>query len=212
MSAEPSGIGLLTVFEELFWGDAGIALSILATGLAAAALASSGTPSSSASGCRRCSALPAIPTSPRSVPQAGAGSDVGTVRTRARYDQAADEWVLDGTKTWATNGGIANVHIVVASVHPELGTRGQATFIVPPNTPGLSQGQKFRSTASAPHTPPRWCWTSAAASNLILGGMDRFEHRIARARARTRARPRCRPSSAPARSWGDGPRRRAGRL
>src|SRR6187401_2247588 len=44
MSAEPSGIGMLTVFEEMFWGDAGIGLSILGTGLAAAALAANGTP------------------------------------------------------------------------------------------------------------------------------------------------------------------------
>src|SRR5271165_4590028 len=44
MAAEPSGLGLLTVFEEMFWGDAGIALSILGTGLAAAALAATGTP------------------------------------------------------------------------------------------------------------------------------------------------------------------------
>jgi len=44
MAGESSGIGLLTVFEEMFWGDAGIALSILGTGLAAAALAASGTP------------------------------------------------------------------------------------------------------------------------------------------------------------------------
>src|ERR1700723_2737839 len=44
MAAEPSGLGLLPVFEEMFWGDAGIALSILGTGLAAAALAASGTP------------------------------------------------------------------------------------------------------------------------------------------------------------------------
>ena len=43
-AAEPSGLGILTVFEELFWGDAGIALSILGTGLAAASLAATGTP------------------------------------------------------------------------------------------------------------------------------------------------------------------------
>ena len=42
--------------------------------------------------------------------------------TRARFDEATDEWVINGTKTWATNGGIANVHIVVASVDPELGS------------------------------------------------------------------------------------------
>src|SRR5919112_1368238 len=43
-AAEPSGLGMLTVFEELVWGDAGIALSILGTGLAAASLGANGTP------------------------------------------------------------------------------------------------------------------------------------------------------------------------
>ena len=43
-AAEPTGLGMLTVFEEMFWGDAGIALSILGTGLAAASLAANGTP------------------------------------------------------------------------------------------------------------------------------------------------------------------------
>jgi hypothetical protein len=69
---------------------------------------------------------------------------VGEIRTRAIYDAASDEWVLNGVKTWVTNGGIANVHVVVASVDPALGSRGQASFIVPPGTAGLSMGQKFR--------------------------------------------------------------------
>ena len=43
----------------------------------------------------------------------------------------------------ATNGGIADVHVVTAVVDPELRTRGQASFVVPPGTKGLSQGQKF---------------------------------------------------------------------
>ena len=63
------------------------------------------------------------------------------------YDEAKDEWVINGTKTWITNGGIdkvPNVHVVVASVEPELKGRGQASFVVPPGTPGLSQGQKFK--------------------------------------------------------------------
>ena len=42
------------------------------------------------------------------------------------YDEAKDEWVLNGTKTWITNGGIADVHVVVAAVEPALGSRGQA--------------------------------------------------------------------------------------
>ena len=188
MSAEPSGIGLLTVFEELFWGDAGIALSILATGLAAAALASSGTPEQLGEWLPQMFGTPGDPyLAAFCSSEPGAGSDVGAVRTRARYDQAADEWVLDGTKTWATNGGIANVHIVVASVHPELGTRGQATFIVPPNTPGLSQGQKFKKHGiRASHTAEVVLDGVRLPGNLILGGMDRFEHRIARAREGTR--------------------------
>src|SRR5262249_58314468 len=73
-----------------------------------------------------------------------AGSDVGAIRTRAVYDEATDEWVINGVKTWVTNGGIANVHVIVASVDPALGSRGQATVIVPPGTRGLSQGQKVK--------------------------------------------------------------------
>ena len=54
------------------------------------------------------------------------------MRTRATYDEATDEWVLNGTKTWATNGGLADVHVVTAVVDPELRARGQASFLVPP--------------------------------------------------------------------------------
>ena len=58
------------------------------------------------------------------------------MKTRAVYDEAKDEWVLNGTKTWATNGGIADWHVIVASVDPSLGTRGQASFVVPPEFKG----------------------------------------------------------------------------
>ena len=53
------------------------------------------------------------------------------MRTRAVYDESSDEWVLNGTKTWITNGGIADVHVIVAVVDPELGSRGHASFVVP---------------------------------------------------------------------------------
>ena len=61
---------------------------------------------------------------------------VVSLRTRLVYDEATDEWVLNGTKTWITNGGIADIHVVVASVDPALGSWGQASFIVPPKTRG----------------------------------------------------------------------------
>jgi len=184
MAAEPSGLGLLTVFEEMFWGDAGIALSILGTGLAAAALAASGTPEQLGEFLPQMFGSPGDPkVAAFCSSEPGAGSDVGAVRTRARYDDAADEWVLSGTKTWATNGGIADVHIVVASVYPELGTRGQATFIVPPDTPGLSQGQKFKKHGiRASHTAEVVLDDVRIPGALVLGGRDRFEQRIAKAR------------------------------
>ncbi|MBV8347570.1 MAG: acyl-CoA dehydrogenase, partial [Mycolicibacterium sp.] len=79
--------------------------------------------------------------------------------------------------------GIANVHIVVASVYPELGTRGQATFIVPPGTPGLSQGQKFKKHGiRASHTAEVVLDDVRIPGDLILGGRDKFEQRVARIR------------------------------
>ena len=184
-AAEPSGLGMLTVFEELFWGDAGIALSILGTGLAAAALAGNGTPEQLGRWLPEMFGTaddPKLGAFCSSEPDAG--SDVGSIRTRARFDEATREWVLNGTKTWATNGGIANVHIVVASVYPELGSRGQATFIVPPDTHGLSQGQKFKKHGiRASHTAEVVLDNVRLSEDLILGGREKFEARVARVKS-----------------------------
>lgn len=181
-AAEPSGLGLLVVFEELFWGDAGIALSILGTGLAAAALAGSGTPEQVGQW------LPLMfgsATDPKlgafCSSEPDAGSDVGAIRTRARYDAATKEWVLNGTKTWATNGGIADVHVIIASVDPDLGSRGQATFVVARDTPGLSQGQKFKKHGiRASHTAEVVLDNVRIPENQVLGGREKLERRIAR--------------------------------
>ncbi|OBG37999.1 acyl-CoA dehydrogenase [Mycobacterium alsense] len=184
-AAEPTGLGFLTTFEEMFWGDAGIALSILGTGLAAAALAGNGTPEQLG---RWLPEMFGTPEEPKlgafCSSEPDAGSDVGAIRTRARYDEAAGEWVLNGTKTWATNGGIANVHIVVASVYPELGTRGQATFVIPPNTNGLEQGQKFKKHGiRASHTAEVVLDNVRLPEDAILGGREKFEERIARVKS-----------------------------
>jgi acyl-CoA dehydrogenase len=184
-AAEPTGLGFLTTFEEMFWGDAGIALSILGTGLAAAALAGNGTPEQLG---RWLPEMFGTPDEPKlgafCSSEPDAGSDVGAIRTRARYDEAAGEWVLNGTKTWATNGGIANVHIVVASVYPELGTRGQATFVIPPDTHGLTQGQKFKKHGiRASHTAEVVLDNVRLPEDTILGGREKFEERIARVKS-----------------------------
>jgi alkylation response protein AidB-like acyl-CoA dehydrogenase len=178
----PSGLGTVMAFEELFWGDAGIGLSIVGSGLAAVAVASNGTPEQIGEW------LPQMFGGPGDVKlgafcssEPDAGSDVGAIRTRAVYQEATDEWVLTGTKTWATNGGIADVHVVVASVEPSLGSRGQATFVVPPGTPGLSQGQKFRKHGiRASHTAEVILDDVRVPGRCLVGGKDRLDARLAR--------------------------------
>jgi alkylation response protein AidB-like acyl-CoA dehydrogenase len=179
---DPSGLGTVVSFEELFWGDAGIGLSIVGTGLAAVAVASNGTDEQIGEW------LPQMFGSPGDVKlgafcssEPDAGSDVGAIRTRAVYDQATNEWVLNGTKTWVTNGGIADVHVIVAAVDPALGSRGQASFIVPPGTPGLSQGQKFRKHGiRASHTAEVVLDNVRVPGRCLVGGKERLDARLAR--------------------------------
>jgi alkylation response protein AidB-like acyl-CoA dehydrogenase len=110
-----------------------------------------------------------------------AGSDIGAIRTRAVYSEATDEWVLNGTKTWVTNGGIADVHVVVASVDPALGSRGQASFIVPPGTRGLAQGRKFRKHGiRASHTAEVVLDDVRVPGSCLVGGKEKLDARLAR--------------------------------
>ena len=119
--ADPSGLTLPIVNEELFWGDAGIGMAIMGTSLAAAGIFGSGTPEQMGEWVPQCFGTPEEPkVGAFCVSEPDAGSDVSSLRTRAVYDEAKDEWVLNGKKAWITNGGIANVHVVVAAVDPEL--------------------------------------------------------------------------------------------
>ena len=179
---EPTGLGTPVAFEELFWGDAGIGLALTGSCLAAVAVSGQGTPEQIGEW------VPQMFGGPGDVKlgafcssEPDAGSDVGSIRTRAVYDQATGEWVLNGTKSWATNGGIADVHVVVASVDPELGSRGQASFIVPPGTRGLSQGQKFRKHGvRASHTAEVVLDDVRVPGRCLVGGKDKLDTRLAR--------------------------------
>src|ERR1700722_16978386 len=179
---EESGLGFVTTVEELFWGDAGIGLSLIGSTLAAVAVVTNGTPEQVGEWCPQMFGGPGdVKLGAFCSSEPGAGSDVGAISTRAVYDQAHDEWVINGTKTWATNGGIANVHVVVASVDPSLGSRGQASFIVPPGTPGLSQGQKFRKHGiRASHTAEVILDNVRVPGHCLVGGKDRLDARLAR--------------------------------
>jgi acyl-CoA dehydrogenase len=186
---EPSGLGIPVAFEEIFWGDAGIGLSIVGSGLAAVSVAATGLPEQVAEWVPQMfGSADDVKLGAFCASEPDAGSDVGAIRTRAAYDEAKDEWVINGTKTWATNGGIADVHVVVASVDPELGARGQANFIVPPGTPGLSQGQKFKKHGiRASHTAEVILEDVRVPGSCLVGGKEKLDQRLARVREGKRA-------------------------
>jgi alkylation response protein AidB-like acyl-CoA dehydrogenase len=180
----PTGLGIPIAFEELFWGDAGIGLSIVGSSLAAVAVSANGTNEQIGEWLPQMFGAPGdIKLAAFCSSEPNAGSDVAAIRTRAVYHEAADEWELNGTKTWATNGGIADVHVVVASVDTSLGSRGQASFIVPPGTKGLSQGQKFHKHGiRASHTAEVVLDGVRVPGRCLVGGKDRLDQRLARVR------------------------------
>lgn len=181
---DPTGLSIPMVMEELFWGDAGIGLSIVGTGLAAVGVLANGTEEQIGTWIPQMYGdVDDVKVAAFCSSEPDAGSDVAAMRTRAVYDEAKDEWVLNGTKTWATNGGIANVHVVVAVVDPEAGSKGHASFIVPPATPGLSQGQKFKKHGiRASHTAEVVLEDVRVPGHCLLGGKEKLDERLARAR------------------------------
>jgi alkylation response protein AidB-like acyl-CoA dehydrogenase len=181
---DPTGLTLPLAAEELFWGDAGIGLSILGSGLAAAGISATGTPDQIMEWVPQCyGSADDLKLGAFCVSEPDAGSDVSSLRTRAVYDEANDEWVLNGTKAWITNGGIADIHVVVAAVDPALKGRGQASFVVPPGTKGLSMGQKYKKHGiRASHTAEVVLDDVRVPGRCLLGGKEKLDAKLARAR------------------------------
>jgi acyl-CoA dehydrogenase len=187
MGADPGGqFGIITA-EELHWGCAGIALAIQGSGLAAAGIAASGTPEQIAEWVPQCFGTDdEVKLGAYAVTEPQAGSDVKSLRTTAKRD--GDEWVLNGTKVFITNGGIADVHVVVATVDPELGHRGQASFVIGPDTPGLRQGKKETKIGiRASHTAEVILEDCRIPVENLLGGMDKLNRKLERARSGQKA-------------------------
>jgi alkylation response protein AidB-like acyl-CoA dehydrogenase len=174
----------MVALEELAWGDAGLCMSLMGTSLGVAGIVANGTPEQQMEWVPQCYGTPDdVKLAAFCVSEPDAGSDVSSLRTRATYDEATDEWVLNGTKTWITNGGIANTHVVVASVEPELGARGQASFVVPEGTPGIAMGQKFKKMGiRASHTAEVVLEECRVPGRCLLGGKEKLDERLARAR------------------------------
>lgn len=72
--------------------------------------------------------------------EANAGSDAGGIQTTARLE--GNEYVLNGTKQWITNGGEAEIYTIIAITDRSKGPRGASAFIVEKGTPGFSFGKK----------------------------------------------------------------------
>lgn len=183
--ADPSGLTLPIVNEELFWGDAGIGMSIMGTSLAVAAIFGQGTGEQIGEWIPRCfGTTDEIKVAAFCASEPNAGSDVSGVRTSAKFDEAANEWVLNGQKAWATNGGIADVHVVIASVDRELGARGHGAFVVPMSeAKGISQGTKVsKHGLRASHTADVFLDDCRVPAGYVLGGKDKLDERLARVR------------------------------
>ncbi|CAN5646365.1 acyl-CoA dehydrogenase family protein [soil metagenome] len=182
--ADPSGLQLPIVNEELFWGDAGIGMAIMGTTLAVAALFGQGTPEQIGEWIPQCFGTvddPKVAAFCSSEPDAG--SDVSAIRTVAKYDEKTDEWVINGQKAWATNGGIADVHVVIASVDRELRSRGHAAFVIPPWTKGCEQGAKVsKHGLRASHTSDVHLDDCRVPGSCLLGGKEKLDERLARVR------------------------------
>jgi acyl-CoA dehydrogenase len=184
MFNDPSGLTMPVAIEEMFWGDAGLGMAIMGSGLAAVGIAASGSQEQVMEWVPQCYGTPdKVQLGAFAASEPDAGSDVGGYRTSAKYDEATDEWILNGTKAWITNGGIADIHVVVAVVDPELKTKGHASFVVPPGSKGLSMGQKYKKHGiRASHTAEVVLDHVRVPGRCLLGGKEKLDERLARVR------------------------------
>ncbi|GAD55954.1 LOW QUALITY PROTEIN: acyl-CoA dehydrogenase [Limimaricola cinnabarinus LL-001] len=94
------------------------------------------------------------------------GSDVANLSMTARRD--GDGWVLDGEKTWISNGGIADLYVVFARTGEGPGAKGLSAFVVPADTPGLRVAERLETMA--PHPLARLAFEGARLpADAIIG-------------------------------------------
>src|ERR1700709_1536714 len=189
--AAPTGLGLPIVNEGLCWGDPGIGMSIMGTSLAVAAIFGQGSGEQIGEWIPRCfGTVDDLKVAAFCASEPNAGSDVSGVRTVAKFDEASNEWVLNGQKAWATNGGISDVHVVIASVDRELGSKGHAAFVVPMSeAKGISQGSKVsKHGLRASHTADVFLDDCRIPAGHVLGGKEKLDERIARVREGKKAK------------------------
>jgi alkylation response protein AidB-like acyl-CoA dehydrogenase len=126
------------IVEELSRGCAGVSVTLAASGLGTYPILLFGTEAQKQKYLPRLAAGEHI--AAFALTEANAGSDAANIQTRAVED--GEDFILNGTKQWITNGGEAEVYVVIAMTDPGKGVRGATAFIVEKGTPGLSFGKK----------------------------------------------------------------------
>jgi len=107
------------------------------------------------------------------ISEADAGSDVGSMTASARLD--GDAYIIDGEKTWISNGGIAQFYIVFARTGEAPGSRGISAFVVDEDSPGLTVAERIHVMAPHPLATLRFSGCRVPASHLIGARGDGFK-------------------------------------
>ena len=132
-------VTVAAIYEELGKGCAGVATSMAANSLATAPVLLAGNDAQKK---MWCDVLNNGGLAAFALTEPGAGSDAGSVSTRAVHDKEKKTYTLNGTKTFITNGGIADIYLIFANTRKDGGIRGLTAFIVPRDTPGFKVGKK----------------------------------------------------------------------
>ncbi|GAC1345060.1 MAG: acyl-CoA dehydrogenase AcdA [Candidatus Dormibacteria bacterium] len=131
----------LVIAEELSWGDAGMAVAINATGLAGAAILAMGTEEQKKKYIGQLCGTE-LRIGAMGLTEPNSGSDSLSLECTARKVEGG--YVLNGTKQFCTNGGIADIQVAFATVDRSLGPAGVAGFVIEKGTAGMRQGRKER--------------------------------------------------------------------
>jgi len=131
-------LDMVIITEELAYGCAGMYTSIMANSLALTPIILFGTEEQKKKFLTPFSEKLAF--SSFCLTEREAGSDAGSVKTKAK--KIGNEYIINGSKCFITNGGVASLYVVFALTAPEKGARGMSTFIIPRETPGITIGKE----------------------------------------------------------------------
>jgi len=132
----------LILQEELSWGDAGMAVAIMASGLAGAGIVAMGTEVQKEKYITMLCDPKEMRIAAMGLTEPDSGSDSLSLRTTAKRVDGG--WLLNGTKQFCTNGGIADIQVAFANTDPAQGAAGIAGFVIEKGNPGMRQGRKER--------------------------------------------------------------------